>query len=170
MKFWRSPAPGRVESDWGAGFDLAIIDELGLLKERDRSLVASMRSYISARDGKFVSLSVFGSAPFIPEILARQGAKGLAVHLYQAPEKAALDDEDGWLQANPGLAGGIKSARYMRSEAQRVQVSIADQASFRALDLNLPATPSTEMLVALDDFLNCEVKALPPRSGPAFLR
>ena len=87
-----------------AGFDLAICDELGLLKERDRDLIASLRSSVSARDGKFVALSVFGSAPFIPEILERRGAPGLAIHLYQAPEKAALDDEDGWAAANPGLA------------------------------------------------------------------
>ena len=183
LKFWRSPSPGRIESAFGsvdvlssegtagaaAGFDLSIIDEIGLLKPRDRDLVASMRSSISARDGKFVSLSVFGSAPFIPEILERRGAPGLAIHLYQAPEKAALDDEDGWAAANPGLAVGIKSERYMRSEARRVQVSIADQSSFRALDLNLPATPSTEMLVSLDDFRGCETEELPARDGPCFV-
>ena len=132
LKFRRSPAPGRLESEWGsvdilaadsnagasAGFDLAIVDELGLLKERDRDLVASMRSSISARDGKFVSLSVFGSAPFIPEILERRGDRGLVVHLFQAAEKARLDDERAWRAANPGIAAGIKSGSYMRDEAR----------------------------------------------------
>ena len=183
LKFRRAPAPGRIESEFGAvdvlaadsnagasaGFDLAICDELGLLKERDRDLIASLRSSVSARDGKFVALSVFGSAPFIPEILERRGAPGLAIHLYQAPEKAALDDEAGWAAANPGLTLGIKSERYMRSEATRVKVSIADQSSFRALDLNLPATPSTEMLVSLDDFRGCETEELPARDGPCFV-
>ena len=87
LQFRRSPAPGRIESAWGvvdilaadsnagaaAGFDLAVVDELGLLKERDRDLIASMRSSVSARDGRFVSLSVYGSAPFVPEILERRG-------------------------------------------------------------------------------------------------
>ena len=128
-----------------------------------------MRSSVSARDGRFVSLSVFGSAPFIPEILERRGAPGLAIHLYQAPEKSTLDDKAGWAAANPGLASGIKSERYMRSEAQRVKVSIADQSSFRALDLNRPSTPSTELLVGVDDFLDCETDELPARAGPCFV-
>ena len=53
LRFLRSPAPGRVESDYGAvdilssdstsgaaaGFDLACFDELGLTRPRDRELV-----------------------------------------------------------------------------------------------------------------------------------
>ena len=123
LKFRRSPAPGRIESEWGAvdilaadsnagaaaGFDLAVVDELGLLKERDRDLIASMRSSVSARDGRFVSLSVFGSAPFVPEILERRGDRGLVVHLFQAAARARLDDESAWAAANPGIAVGIKS-------------------------------------------------------------
>ena len=50
-----------------------IVDELGLLGERDRALIAGMRSSVSARRGKFVALSVFGDGPFIPEILERRG-------------------------------------------------------------------------------------------------
>ena len=183
LKFRRSPAPGRIESAWGAvdilssegtsgassGFDLAIIDEIGLLKPRDRDLVASMRSSISARDGKFVSLSVFGSSPFIPEILERRGDRGLVVHLFQAGEKARLDDEDAWRAANPGIAAGIKSATYMADEARRVAITTSDQSSFRALDMNRPAVPSTELLVSVDDFLDCETEELPAREGPAFV-
>ena len=183
LKFRRSPAPGRIESEWGAvdilssegtsgassGFDLAIIDEIGLLKPRDRDLVASMRSSISARDGKFVSLSVFGSSPFIPEILERRGDRGLVVHLFQAGEKARLDDEAAWRAANPGLVFGIKSATYMADEARRVAITTSDQASFLALDMNRPSTPSTELLVSVDDFLDCETEELPAREGPAFV-
>ena len=67
LHFRRSPAPGRIESAWGAcdilssesdagaasGFDLAIVDELGLLGERDRALVNGMRSSVSARRGRY---------------------------------------------------------------------------------------------------------------------
>ena len=183
LKFRRSPAPGRIESAFGsvdilaadanagaaAGFDLAIVDELGLLKERDRDLVASMRSSVSARDGRFVSLSVFGSAPFIPEILERRGDRGLVVHLFQAPSKSRLNDEAAWRAANPALAAGIKSATYMADEARRVAVTTSDQASFRALDLNRPAVPSTELLVSVDDFLDCETDELPARDGSCFV-
>ena len=87
LRFLRSPAPGRVESDYGAvdilssdstsgaaaGFDLAVFDELGLTVPRDRELVNSLRSSVSARNGRFLSLSVRGTSPFIPEILERRG-------------------------------------------------------------------------------------------------
>ena len=69
LRFLRSPAPGRVESATGtvdilsadksaghaSGFDDAIIDELGLFQERDRALVAGMRSSTSAKDGRFIA-------------------------------------------------------------------------------------------------------------------
>ena len=155
LTFRRSPAPGRVESPYGSvdilsadasaghssGYDLAVIDELGLLKERDRPLVNGLRSSISAKGGKFISLSVRGSSPFIPEILARRGDTALRVHLFEAPKGAALDDERAWHAANPGLALGLKSIEYMRDEARRVAVTIADQSSFKALDMNLAIDP-----------------------------
>ena len=183
LQFRRSPAPGRIESAWGvvdilaadsnagaaAGFDLAIVDELGLLKERDRDLIASMRSSVSARDGRFVSLTVHGGAPFVPEILERRGDPGLVIHLFQASAKARLDDESAWHASNPGIKLGIKSLGYMRGEARRVAITTSDQSSFRALDMNRPSTPSTELLVSVDDFLDCETKDLPPRDGPAFV-
>ena len=183
LQFRRSPAPGRIESEWGVidilaaepnagsahGFDLAVVDELGLLKERDRDLIASMRSSVSARDGRFVSLTVHGGAPFVPEILERRGDPGLVVHLFQASAKARLDDESAWRAANPGLDCGIKSLAYMRDESRRVAVTTSDQASFRALDLNRPAVPSTELLVSVDDFLDCETDELPSRAGSCFV-
>ena len=183
LTFRRSPAPGRIESAWGAvdilaadsnagasaGFDLAVVDELGLLKERDRDLIASMRSSVSARDGRFVSLTVHGGAPFVPEILARRGDPGLVIHLFQASARARLDDESAWAEANPGIAVGIKAAAYMRNESRRVAVTISDQASFRALDMNRPSVPSTELLVSVDDFLDCETHELPARDGGCFV-
>ena len=185
VKFLRSPAPGRVETasgsvdilsadgDAGAasGFDLAIVDEIGLLEERNRDLVNGLRSSVSARDGKFLSLSVFGSGPFVPEILERhiQGEAALRVHLYQADADAALDDEAQWHKANPGLSCGVKSLSYMRDEAARVATTLADQPSFRALDLNIPGSPDKAMLVAVRDWLLCEVAELPPRDGPCYV-
>ena len=71
-----------------SGYDLALVDEIGLLKERDRSLISGLRSSVSAKGGKFVSLSVRGSGPFIPEILKRRGDPALRVHLYEAPAGA----------------------------------------------------------------------------------
>ena len=183
LRFLRSPAPGRVESATGtvdilsadksaghaSGFDESIVDELGLLHERDRELVNGMRTAISARDGRFIALSIMGDAPFTREMVERRGDPGVAVHLYQAPEDCALDDPESWHAANPGLKAGIKSLAYMRDEARRVLATPTDQASFRAYDLNLPQDPSREMILAPTDLQACFTDELPPRAGPVCL-
>ena len=182
LHFRRSPAPGRIESAWGAvdilssesdagaasGFDLAIVDELGLLSERDRALVNGMRSSVSARRGRFVALTVHGDGPFVPEILARRGDPALAIHMFQADPEAAIDDEAQWRKANPGL-GTIKSVEYMRNESRRVAVTVSDAPSFKALDMNLPQSPTREMLCDPADLSACFVDELPEKRGPVFV-
>ena len=182
LRFWRARTSPAITSEYGgsvdilsadknsgaaSSYDLSIIDELGLLGERNRGLVNSMRSAVSAKAGTFLSLSIFGDGPFIPEILERKGSAGLAVHHYHAPPDCALDDEAAWDAANPGIAAGIKSIDYMRSEARRVAVTRSDESSFRALDLNQPATPGSEMIFSLSEWQQCVVSEaeLPPRSG-----
>ena len=180
IRFLRTASPGIV-SKWGAvdilssgsdagaasGFDWSICDEIGLLREKDRALLNGMRSAVSGKRGKFFSLSVYGSGPFVPEICerARQGDPGLFLHLYQSDPQKPIDDEANWALSNPGLACGIKSLDYMRSESRRVSVTISDQASFRSLDLNLPGSPSREMLCTPGEWAACESPQLPPRAG-----
>ena len=177
VKFPRAPkgiasATGSVDilsadksAGHASGFDLAICDELGLLRERDRALVNGMRSSVSARDGRFLALSIQGDAPFTKELLDREGEPGVAVHHYAADAALPLDDPEAWRQANPGL-GTIKSRAYMEHEARRVLAIPADQASFRAFDLNIAQAPDREMICSVQDWLACEVAELPPRAGP----
>ena len=84
LKTRRYPWPGRmIAEDTGgevqiegagnasghaSGFDLAIIDELGLLQERQRAAVMGMRSSTSAKGGRFVALTIHGPGPFVPEV------------------------------------------------------------------------------------------------------
>ena len=184
LKFLRTAAPGIV-SRWGAvdilasgsdsgaasGFDVSFVDEIGLMKERDRALLNGMRSAVSAKRGRFISLSVYGSGPFVPEIEERSksGDAGLRLHLYQSDPSKPIDSEDNFHRSNPGLSCGIKSLEHMRSEARRVLVTVSDQASFRSLELNLPGSPSTEMLCSPNDWAALEVGLLPARSGPVCL-
>ena len=71
LEFRKSPLPGHIRTPDGStaeflsadkssghssGFDIVIVDELGLMGERDRDLVAGMRTATSARDGRFVSI------------------------------------------------------------------------------------------------------------------
>ena len=182
LRFYRARTAPAITSDYGgtvdvlsadknagaaSSYDLAIVDEIGLLREKDRDLVNSMRSSVSAKAGKFLALSVFGPGPFCGEIVERRGAPGLAVHLYQAAEGCALDDPKAWDAANPGLKAGVKQRSYMVSESRRVLATPADQASFRAFDLNQPQNPGSEMIFALSDWKACVMAAddLPPRDG-----
>ena len=183
LRFLRSPAPGRIVSQWGSvdilsadknsgaasGFNLEICDEIGLLGERDRGLVNSLRSSVSARNGRFLSLSVRGASPFVPEILERRGDQALAIHEYAAADDAAIDDRAAWAAANPGLRAGIKSLAYMENEARRVAVTRSDEPSFKALDLNQKIDPTKEMIFSVADVSGCHVDELPERAGPVMI-
>ena len=185
LTFYKTPSPGRVVGQFGtvdilaadkgaghaSGYDLAIIDEIGLLAERDRAFVASMRSSTSAKDGRFVALSIHGSGPFVDEVLERRDDPAVAVHHYAAPEGCALDDPEAWAAANPGL-GTIKSLSHMADEARRVLATPADQNFFRAHELNLPQELARSVLVTVSDWRACTVADegdMPPRRGGACL-
>ena len=162
---WKKPVvegpAGRIDflsadKDSGAasGFDDAIIDELGLLEERSRELVNGMRSAISARDGRFLAISVMGRSPFTRELVEQKDDPAVCVHLYKADDDCDLTDKDQWLKANPGL-GTIKSLSYMEDESRRVQTVTSDQSDFRAYDLNQCVDPGREMIVTLSDWQKC---------------
>lgn len=177
LTFYRSPAPGRVVSSTGSldllaadcgahssGLDDAVFDELGLVPESQRDFVASLRSSTSAKNGRFIALSIWGFGPFIPEMVARRGSPGVAVHLYQPEKGAAIDDERAWHKANPGLKAGIKSLDHMRHESARVLATPSDQAFFLAHEMNLPQHPGKQLIVSPADWEKC-LQGKPDRRG-----
>ena len=186
LTFRRSPQPGRIESATGvldvlaadknagaaSGFDLVLIDELGLFPERYRDLVSSLRSSISARDGRVMALSVRGFSPLLQEMIdASRKTKKTVVHLYEAtPEDCDIEDRAAWNAANPGLAS-LKSLSYMIDEVERVKYTPSDESDFRAYDLNQGLDPSTEMILQISDLKACIVSdsALPDRRGPCVI-
>ncbi len=147
-----------------SGFDDSLIDELGLLQERDRELVNGMRSAISARDGRYIAISVMGRSPFTKEMVEQQDDPAVCVHLYRADAGCSIDDREQWAKANPGL-GTIKSLAYMEDEARQALAVPSNQSDFRAYDLNQSVDPTKEMIVSLSDWEQC-LKETPPRSGP----
>ena len=152
-----------------SGFNDAIVDELGLLDESKRGLVNGLRSSISARDGRFISLSIQGGGPMSREMLDRRGEDGVAIHHFAAPPDARLDDPAAWAAANPGLACGIKSMSYMQAESRRVLATPNDQPGFLAHELNRPTSPAAVPIVSLEAWNLCAERAKPERSGPAFV-
>ena len=188
LDFLRTPAPGLIRGPGGSvaeflsadksaghasGFDWSIVDELGLMGERDRDLIAGMRSATSARNGKLIALSIRGESPMLEEMLDRRELPTCAVHLY-APDVvqgAAVDMHDRkiWAAGNPGLAVGIKAVDYMVAESARVAVTPSDLNSFLAFDINLPQAPTREMIFAPSDLTDCFTEELPERAGNCYL-
>ena len=179
LTFKRSPQPGYVESDTGvfdvlsadknagaaAGYDLVLLDELGLFPERSRDLVSGLRSSISARDGRVIALSVKGFSPLLQEMIDAKAKTNTAVHLYEAPEDCDIDDRAAWHAANPGLASNLKSLSYMEDEVRGFLNTPSDEPDFRAFELNQGLDPSSEMILVPSDLKGCIVAAdeLPER-------
>lgn len=182
---WRAtPAPGRVMAPFdirldclaadkatghALGADVCVLDEAGLLHERDRPLWNALLSCVSGRDGRMLSISIQGDGPMFAELQQRAGEPGVYWQRHSAPDAAALDDQDGWKAANPGL-GSIKGMKYMRYAANRALRSPSDQSAFRAYDLNQPQEPEREMIVSVSDWESLAVtEAAPPRMGECCL-
>lgn len=147
-----------------SGYDWIACDELGLFSPNSREMVAGLRSSLSARDGKFLALSVRGASELLQEILDRTHLEDTAVHLYAGSPDADIDDVENWYRGNPGL-GSIKSLRYMQTESKRVLASPGDQGLFRVYDLNESIDPTRSMIVPTADWKACTTDKLPPRQG-----
>ena len=159
-----TPPPGRVigvsgevqilASDRAAGHalgaDVAVIDEAGLLPESRRDLWDAVKTSVSGRDGKVLSISVQATGPMFAELVARADAPGIFVDVYAAHPEAALDDPAAWADANPGMVAGIKSPDYMAARAREAMANPAAQPGFRSLDLNQQVHPEHETLLAPD--------------------
>ena len=148
------------------GVDLAIFDELGLVPESKRDLYSAVRSSVSARDGRVVSISVMGDpGSIMAEVKARSNDRAVVFHEFSAPADCKLDDRSAWYAANPGL-GTIKSLTYMEDTARAALATPADAAAFRSLDLNQPVGPSREVIVLPEVWDRCERgDDLPERDG-----
>ena len=178
----KSPPPGSVEGVAGSrltilasdratghsvGSDMVVLDEAGLLQENQRDLWSAILSSTSGRDGRMLSISIQGDGQMFSELRDRAGEPSVVWHEFSAPDDCALDDEEAWAAANPGLASGIKSLSYMRDMSRKAISIPADAASFRAYDLNQPRSPSTETICSAADWRACERSAddLPTRAG-----
>ena len=178
VKMRRSPYPGVIESSTGtldtlsadrtaghaSGYDLVIVDEVGLFPLRARDLLAGLRSSVSARNGQTRHISIRGDSPLFREILENPS---VVSHVHAAPAECAIDDEAAWRAANPAL-GVVKSLAYMRAEVLRVRGVPSDEPSFRAYDLNLAIAPTREMVCTPSDLEACFVDVAEYR-GPCYV-
>lgn len=185
ITFTRSPPPMATSGDGqryvtflaadrstghGIGADLVVIDEAGLLLERDRELWSAAMSSMGGRGGRVWAISIQGDGPMFRELRERRNDPEVVWHEYCAPVDCDLGDEAAWEAANPGL-GGIKSRTYMRRQAKRAAASPADQAAFRAHDLNQPQDPERIVIVSVRQWMACATDGSIEdggRRGPCF--
>ena len=180
LRFLRSPAPGRVEAGHGAtldvlaadaaagaasGYDLVIVDELGLLVEKDRALLSGLKSSLSARRGRFVAISIRGDGPFVNEYLDRAEDESVCVHAYMPAPGSDPCDPATWAAGNPGLECGIKDYSYMVDRARAVTNNPADMGFFAAEDCNLPGRAGVELVCPVGDWRALCESEPPPRRG-----
>ena len=147
-----------------SGFDLVIVDELGLLHERDRPLLSGLRSSTSARDGRVLAISIKGDGPFIPELIERAADPTVVVKVYEPPADADPLLPATWAHGNPTL-GTIKSRQYMVDRARLVANVPADLALFAAEDCNLAGSVTREMICSVADWNGLLGGDPAPRAG-----
>ena len=184
IRIYQTPTPGRIEGRFGntldilaagessghaRGSDVVFLDEAGLLPEKMRDLWNALYSSISGRDGKFICLSIRGDSPMFSEMRERKDDPSVFWTEYSADEKAELTSRKAWSDANPGLKGGIKSARYMERASVRAKRTPGDESKFRAFDLNQPQSPDRNLIVSPSDWEACTTTNLPERSGGCYL-
>ena len=134
----RSPYPGELTGPTGAsilflsadkasghgyGLHVAIVDEMGLMAETDRDLIASLRSALGGLDGQLIAMSVRGDCPMYEEMRERRAEKDVYWLEYSARAKCDLDDETQWAAANPGLGATKSMARTSPSASHRCTVA-----------------------------------------------
>lgn len=182
---FRTSAPRRVEGPKGAveflsadkasghaaGFSTAIIDEVGLMTERDRTLIGNMRTATLARGGRLIAISVYGTAPFSREIseAARDTPDVYAIRYSADDPECDLDDVEAIRQANPGIDAGIIDLDTLLSEARYAIRTPAEESSFRMLVLNQSVLSQRETLLTVGEFAGCMADNLPPRAGALFV-
>ena len=181
LQLRRTPYPGEITAAGGAsilflsadkagahglGLNAAVVDEMGLMEERDRGLVSSLRQSLGGLDGQLIAMSVRGSSPLYEEMRERRHQPDVFWLEFAAPADCDLDDRDAWAAANPGL-GRTKSLAYMERMARNAIDFPGEATDFRAFDLNQPQDPSREPIVDFADWSKCG-GALPPRDGPCY--
>ena len=116
-----------------SSYDLAIIDELGLLAEKHREFVASMRSSVSAKGGRFLALTIHGIGTVRagnPSAFAWVRVACL-IHHYHAPFwlRGSMTGPHGARQTLASAQSRAWLTWRAKRRAQRLQRR-ADQASF----------------------------------------
>lgn len=158
------------KSALGGAPTMAILDERGHWElDKGDELEHALLSGLGKRGGKAFLISTSASTdthPFSRWI--DEPAKGTYVQEHRPSPGLPADEAESLLIANPGALHGIGgSLEWLQSQAQRaIARGGSSLTSFRLYNRNERVSgESRDLLITLDEWLNCEVASLPPRSG-----
>lgn len=158
----------------GGAPTLAILDERGAWPiGKGDDLEAAILSGLGKRGGRCIIISTSApddSHPF--SVWLDQEAAGVYRQEHKAPMGLPADDLEAILLANPGAEYGIGATpEWLLSQAKRsLARGGSTLTSFRLFNLNQRVSDETrDVLLTVDEWLNCETAHLPPREGECVL-
>ena len=158
------------KSALGGAPTMAILDERGhWALDRGDELEHALLSGLGKRDGRAFLISTSASDdthPFSRWI--DDPAPGSYIQEHRPAPGLPADDAESLLIANPGAPHGIGgSLEWLEAQAKRaIARGGSSLTSFRLYNRNERVSgDARDLLISLDEWLNCETDALPPREG-----
>ncbi len=158
------------KSALGGAPTMAILDERGhWALDRGDELEHALLSGLGKRDGRAFLISTSASDdthPFSRWI--DEPAQGTYVQEHRPAPGLPADDVESLLIANPGSPHGIGSSlEWLEGQAKRaISRGGSSLTSFRLYNRNERVSgEARDLLITLDEWLSCEVDALPTREG-----
>ena len=158
------------KSALGGAPTMAILDERGhWALDRGDELEHALLSGLGKRGGRAFLISTSASDdahPFSRWI--DDPTPGTYVQEHRPPPALPADDRESLLIANPGAPHGIGSSiDWLEGQAQRaIARGGSALTTFRLYNRNERVSgDSQEMLLTVDEWMQCEVNSLPPRQG-----
>ncbi|ARQ03147.1 terminase [Pseudorhodoplanes sinuspersici] len=159
-----------AKSSLGGAPTLAILDERGHW-ERDSgdALEHALLSGLGKRDGRALIIST--SAPDDAHPFSKwldEEQEGVYRQEHRPPPGLPVDDLESLLLANPGAMHGIgSSVEWLQAQARRaIARGGSSLTTFRLYNRNERVSAETrDVLLTVDEWLNCETADLPPREG-----
>jgi len=166
------PADGK--SALGSAPTLALLDERGHW-ERDKgdALEHALLSGLGKRGGRALIIST--SAPDDAHPFSKwldEPQEGVYRQEHRPSPGLPADDLDSLLLANPGCKAGIGSSQeWLQAQARRaIARGGSALTTFRLYNRNERVSGETrDLLLTVDEWLNCETSDLPPRQGQVVL-
>ncbi|MEE4303593.1 MAG: terminase TerL endonuclease subunit [Wenzhouxiangella sp.] len=156
----------------GSAPTFVIMDERGHWKtDAGDDLEATLLSGLGKRNGRalIISTSASGDSHSFSQWLDNP-PPGTYVQEHRPAPGLPADDLDSLLEANPGAKAGIgSSVKWLKAQATRaIARGGSALSSFRLYNRNERVSgESRNVLITVDEWLDCEVSELPPREGGA---